>query len=189
MAMTPQFLPIYPYTRDAFVPQKRLDPINLVFAGSIATIDKVRSIVMSELGCWTDKMVSDQYFQEPLAPVLGHRQDLNQTDALASGFWGRLHTRTYQAFTADQRLGGRFIASPIHIDKWTTCGDAADTFDLARDRAVAKLRPLGYDATLVRLATPDAIAQCDGRLTPWDGQTAVVVKLGEIGIVNMSLSP
>lgn len=187
--MTTQFLPIYPYTRDAFVPQKRLDPINLVFAGSLADIETVREIVVKKLGCWTDKMVSDQYFQEPLAPVLGHRQDLNQTDALLSGFWGRLHTRTYQAFTADQRLGGRFIASPIHIDKWTWCGDAADAFDQARDQAVAKLRTWGYDATFVTLQSADAIPQCDGRTTPWDGRTAVVVQGGELGIVDMSLTP
>ena len=40
--MTTQFLPIYPYTRDAFVPQKRLDPINLVFAGSIDVLGEVK---------------------------------------------------------------------------------------------------------------------------------------------------
>ncbi len=182
------FLPIYPYTRDAFVPQRRLDPINLVFAGSLADIVTVRSIVVNELGCGTDKMVSDQYFHEPFDPVISHRQDLNQTDALFSGFTGRLHTRSYQVFTADPQIG-RFVASPIHIDKWALCGDAADSFNLARDGAVATLRARGYEATFLERATPDAVPQCDGRLTPWDGRTAVVAQSGFLTNLGFSVSP
>jgi len=187
--MATPFLPIYPYTRDAFVPQRRLDPINLVFAGSLADITTVRNVVMNVLACWTDKLVSDQYFHEPLTPVIGHRQDLNQTDSLLSGFTGRLHTRSYQVFTADPRIGGRFVASPIHIDKWAACGDAADSFNLARDGAVARLRARGYEATFLQLATPDAIAQCDGRLTPWDGRTAVVAQAGFLRGLGFSVAP
>jgi hypothetical protein len=169
------FLPISPYTRDAFDSQRHLDPINLVFAGDLARIATVRSILTQDLGCWTDKMVSDQYFYEPLTPVISHRQDFNQTDSLFSGFTGRIHTRAYQVFTEDPRIG-RFVASPIHIDKWAWCGDAADSFDLARDWAVTTLRSRGYEATYLPLAQPDVVPQCDGRLTPWDGRTAVIAQ-------------
>src|SRR5881409_3127668 len=130
------FLPLWPYTRDALVSQKRLDPINLVFAGDLSSIAAIRPIILNDLGCKTDKLVSDQFFHEPLTPLISHRQDYNQTDSLFSGLTGRIHTRVYQVFNGDSRIGGRFVASPIHIDKWVWCGDAADSFDLARDWAV-----------------------------------------------------
>lgn len=184
-----QFLPLWPYTRAALVSEKRLDPINLVFAGKYAAIAEVRRIIVDELGLKTDKLVSDQYFYEPLTPLTSHRQDYNQSDSLFSGFSGRFHTRVYQVFTEDKRIGGRFVASPIHIDKWSWCGDAADSFDLARDWAVDKLRKAGYEAAYLGLAPPDVVTQCDGRATPWDGRTAVVAEADFLRKLRLDVSP
>jgi hypothetical protein len=183
------FLPVWPYTRDALVSQKRLDPINLVFAGNLSDIAVVRPIILNDLGCKTDKLVSDQFFHEPLTPVISHRQDYNQTDSLFSGLTGRIHTRTYQVFTVDPRVGGRFVASPIHIDKWAWCGDAADSFDLARDWAVTTLRKLGFEAAYLSLATPDVVHQCDGRATPWDGRTAVIAQAAFLSALGLNVAP
>jgi hypothetical protein len=184
------FLPVSPYTRDKFASQKRLDPINLVFAGNLADVDKVRDIILNELGCHTDKGVSAQFFYEPLAPVISHRQDFNQSDAWFSGLTGRIHTRAYQVFTEDPRIGGRFVASPIHIDKWAGCGDVADSFDLAREWAVERLRQHPYEAAYLSLEPPDVVKQCDGRLTPWDGRTAVIAQAGFLSSLgNPDLTP
>lgn len=183
------FLPISPYTRDTFASQKRLDPINLVFAGNLADVATVRNIILNELGCRTDKLVSDQFFYEPLAPVISHRQDFNQTDALFSGLSGRFHTRAYQVFAEDPRIGGRFVASPIHIDKWSWCGDAADSFDLAREWAVDRLRNRGHEAAYLSLAPPDVVTQCNGQLTPWDGRTAVIAQATFLSALGLNVAP
>jgi hypothetical protein len=184
------FLPVSPYTRDKFASQKRLDPINLVFAGNLADVDKVRDIILNELGCHTDKGVSAQFFYEPLSPVISHRQDFNQSDALFSGLTGRIHTRAYQVFTGDPQVGGRFVASPIHIDKWAWCGDVADSFDLAREWAVERLRSLGHEAAYLSIENPDIVKQCDGRDTPWDGRTAVIAQAGFLSSLgNPDLTP
>jgi hypothetical protein len=183
------FLPVFPYTRDPFGSQRRHDPINLVFAGDLADVARACDVIVNELKFGTDKLVSDQFFYEPFAPMISHRQDLNQTDALFSGLGGRFHTRTYQVFTEDSRIGGRFVASPIHQDKWAFCGDAADSFDLAREWAVATLRKLGYEATYLSLGTPDVVRQCDGRVTPWDGRTAVVAQATFLSHLGHDVAP
>jgi hypothetical protein len=184
------FLPVSPYTRDKFASQKRLDPINLVFAGNLADVETVRDIILNQLGCHTDKLVSAQFFYEPLTPVISHRQDFNQSDALFSGLTGRIHTRAYQVFTADPMVGGRFVASPIHIDKWSWCGDVADSFDLARDWAVERLRSLGHEAAwLAPPSTPDIVKQCDGRDTPWDGRTAVIAQAPFLTNLGLPMVP
>jgi hypothetical protein len=183
------FLPLRPYTGEAVVSQKRLDPINLVFAGDLSSIAAVRLIIRNDLRCKTDKLVSDQFFNEPLSPLASHRQDYNQTDSLFSGLTGRIHTRVYQVFTGDARVGGRFVASPIHIDKWSFCGDAADSFDLARDWAVDTLRQKGYEAGYLSLSLPDVVRQCDGRATPWDGRTAVIAQAGFLSKLGRDVNP
>jgi hypothetical protein len=183
------FFPVSPYTRDTFGSQRRLDPINLVFAGNLADVANVRDIILNKLGFRTDKFVSDQFFYEPSAPVISHRQDFNQTDAPFSGLGGRFHTRAYQVFTEDQQIGGRFVASPIHIDKLSPCGDYADSFDLARDWAVNKLRNLGYEASYLKLEQPDVVRQCNGHLTPWDGRTAVIAQATFLSDLGLPMAP
>ena len=183
------FLPVSPYTRDAFTSQRRLDPINLVFAGNLADVATVRDIIVNKLGFRTDKFVSDQFFYEPLAPVISHRQDFNQSDALFSGLTGRIHTRAYQVFTGDPMVGGRFVASPIHIDKLSPCGDYADSFDLAREWAVARLRNLGHEAAYLSMAPPDVVSQCNGHLTPWDGRTAVIAQAPFLSNLGLNVGP
>jgi hypothetical protein len=167
------FLPLAAFTRDALDSTVDKDPINLVFVGELARATSVRRLVVDVLGCWADKLISDQYFYEPLSPVTAHRQDFNQTDSWFSGITGRVHTRIYQVFSEDPRIGA-FVAAPIHLDKISWCGDAADSFDLARDWAVRALVAAGHAGTYLSLHPPQTVRQCDGRHTPWDGRTAVV---------------
>lgn len=180
------FLPIAEYTRDSIESATPKDPINLVFAGSTARPMQVLSLVRDRLGCKTDKFVGDQYFYEPFDPVISHRQDFNQTDAWFSGS-GRLHTRVYQVFTEDPMLG-RIIASPIHIDRISGCGDVAASFDLARDFAVNILRAAGLGATYLSIGRPDLVRQCNGQFTPWDGRVAAIGPVDFLRALGLELS-
>lgn len=179
-------VPLSDYTADGmFGAVVEKDPVNLLYAGQYADLAVVRDLTVQALGLVHDKIVSDQVFGEPAPTVVRHRQDLNQAEHFVSVPFGRYHTRVFAPFLPHPVLG-RLIASPIHRDRPSACGDCAESFDEARDWAVARLPG---EAISLRLPRVLPILQCDGSWTPNDGYAVVVAQAGFFATLGIQPVP
>jgi hypothetical protein len=140
------------------------DPLNLYFGAGLGTLAAASAALETVVGLDVAPAGADQWFWDV---GLCQRQDRQRADAAAAP--RRTHSRLNQGRRVDPQFD-RVTAAPIHVDVWTWCGDVAESFDAARDRAAQRIQSTpGWFAVYSWTGNTAAVRQCDGRYTASDG--------------------
>jgi len=183
------------YTRDDWNPTTAADkdPINLLFAHSLAPLGEALRFVEAVLGCRaTRPSFGTQWFCEPGPDGPCHRHDTERATHTVAVV-NRYHLRLYQL----SPLAGFFVrpltAAPIHREVLKLlCGwtprrpwrspvmDLPDSFDAARDwaRSLAEADS-DYRVDTFWLGNVEPIIQCDGTPLQADGYACVVARASD----------
>lgn len=162
----------FPWTVDQSRGSQRHDPLNLYFAGSLAELHVASDAARTCLAVSPTRLANGQWFLEFLSGVTSsHRHDMSlggERDLFARA--ARVHVRLY----AGSSTGGPITAGAIHRDALSFCGDAAVSFDTAREWAGERFRAHGLKVARVRDKERGSVRQCDGSWTATDGFALVV---------------
>lgn len=183
------------YTRDGWDPAvaANKDPINLLFAHSLAPLAEALRFVETVLGCRaTRPSFGTQWFCEPGSGGPCHRHDeerATHTVALVS----RYHLRLYQLSPPVGGFARPLTAAPIHREVLKLfCGwtprrprsspvmDLPDSFDAARDWARSLIEDdTDYRPEMIWLGNVEPIIQCDGSPRQGDGYACVLARASD----------
>lgn len=162
----------FPWTVDQARGTRRQDPINMYFLGGVAELGAAGAAVRTHLQVNPTRLANDQWFLEFLSGApSSHRHDLSlggERDLFARA--SRVHIRLY----AGSHNNSAVTVGAIHRDALSFCGDAAISFDVAREWAAERLREKGFDVVHVRNKERGSVRQCDGSWTATDGLALLV---------------
>lgn len=123
------------------------DPLNLFYQFNLATSDTMTQTILN----WDWDVGSTQYFNDTGSCEPHDRQ---RKSTVGPPNW---HARMEWSSS-----NAGMTASPMHHDILSFCGDVADSFNSARNKAKDKYQAAGYFVPYTYTANNLAITQCDG---------------------------